>query len=193
MLSMIFLILIFVLYSSTGFTHHGSYHDYFIADKNPDIKLHLLHTDTYHTNKAADLIHKGNPTHAIGDLMFTLRHFPNHPKALLLMGAIARLSGNPMSALPYYERAIRLFPQHAITYAQYGAYLVDIGHGDAGIAKLQRAIELDPRSAFAYGWLAQAYAKAGQLELAQRAAIRARELGFQGELPGSAHKYKPKQ
>jgi tetratricopeptide (TPR) repeat protein len=100
----------------------------------------------------------------------------------MLLSAVAKLTKTPSLAIPYYERALQLYPQHAITYAQYGQYLVDIGFIEAGITRLKKAIELNPNLALAYAWLAQAYSKTGNLDLARQAAERARTLGFKGKM-----------
>lgn len=192
-LMMLFNLLFLIFWGvSPGYAHHGAEHDYFIAGQNPELQHYLALVESAHTNKAVDWIQQGRVPDAIADLKYTLERFPNHPKGLLLMGLVAKLSGNSTLALPYYERALRLFPQHAMTYAQYGAYLVDIGRSDIGIAKLLQAVEMDPQSGPAYGWLAKAYAKTGKLDLAQRAAARARELGFYGDPVGKLQRHPAK-
>jgi tetratricopeptide (TPR) repeat protein len=114
----------------------------------------------------------------IGDLKYTLDKFPNHPKALMLLGMGARLIKDPLLATTYYQKTLRLYPQHAFTHAQYGAYLADIGQVEEGISRLQKAIEIDPKLAVAYAWLSNAYAKIGNREMARQSAEKAKELGL---------------
>lgn len=92
----------------------------------------------------------------VGDLKYTLWVFPNHPKALYLIGAIAREMNNPGLALPYYERAIQLFPGYAYTRAQYGEFLVSIGATTVGIQELEASLRMDPNLAVARAWLTDA-------------------------------------
>jgi|SRR5688572_15030459 tetratricopeptide (TPR) repeat protein len=92
----------------------------------------------------------------IGDLKYTLWVFPNHPKALYLIGAIARDMNNPGLALPYFERAIQLFPAYAYTRAQYGEFLVSIGATTVGIQELEASLRMDPNLAVARAWLTDA-------------------------------------
>lgn len=92
----------------------------------------------------------------IGDLKYTLWVFPNHPKALYLMGAIARNTNHPGLALPYFERALQLFPSYAYTRALYGEFLVSIGATTAGIQELEASLRMDPNLAVARAWLADA-------------------------------------
>jgi Tfp pilus assembly protein PilF len=61
-------------------------------------------------------------------------------------------------------------------------YLVDIGKIDAGIQKLQKAIEIDPGLGQAHAWLAKAYYKNGNSELARQAAEKAKALGYRGKI-----------
>jgi tetratricopeptide (TPR) repeat protein len=112
------------------------------------------------------------------ELKFVLRWFPNHPKALELIGLIAKLQNQPHMAIPYYEKAVRLYPQYAITHAQYGNYLVDTGQAEKGIERLQRALQINPKLAVAYYWLWDAYNKDGNPEMAQQIAEKAKELGL---------------
>ncbi len=94
-----------------------------------------------------------------GDMRYTLWVFPNHPKALFILGAIAQANSNPTLPIPYYERALQLFPQHAYTHAQYGAYLVQIGALAVGIQQLEEALRLNPYLEAAKAWLGEAYQK----------------------------------
>jgi predicted Zn-dependent protease len=99
---------------------------------------------------------QGVAQYDIGDLKYTLWVFPNHPKALYLIGAIARNTNNAALALPYFERALLLFPAYAYTRAQYGEFLVSIGATKAGIQELESALRMDPNLAVAKAWLADA-------------------------------------
>jgi predicted Zn-dependent protease len=157
--------------------------DYFAADDDPSTKHYLFLVDNAHTNKVLSSIRSGRLDNAIDDLNYTLNKFVNHPKALLLLGMVARLSRKPSLPLSYYEKAIRLYPQYAFTHAQYGNYLVDTGNVTAGIQRLKRAVELDPTLVAVYVWLAKAYSRNGDAELARGAADKARALGYRGQIP----------
>ncbi len=165
--------------------------DYFATDQNDS----LLHTvESYHlgqTNFWARF-HSRDIEGALSDLKYVLRYFPNHPKALMLMGSLAKLTKTPSSAIHYYEKALKLFPQHAITHAQFGDYLVNIGNFEVGLAKLKEAIEMDSKLALAHAYLAKAYYKIGNPQLARRAAEKARKLGYSGKIPGEFKKNHPK-
>jgi tetratricopeptide (TPR) repeat protein len=100
----------------------------------------------------------------------------------MLMTPVAKLTKNSALGISYYERAIKMFPRYAITYAQYGKYLTDFDQADAGIEKLMTAIEMDPKLAAAYVWIAGAYFKKGNKDLARESAEKARSLGYNGNL-----------
>jgi Tfp pilus assembly protein PilF len=154
-------------------------HDYFaVSTSTPTIQDYLRHVESFHVNKIQERFRQGDVNLARGDIKYTLDRFPNHPKALMLAGMGARLTKSPAFATAYYEKALKLYPQHALTHAQYGLYLVDIGQTAKGIAKLQYAVEMDPKLAVAHAWLAKAYAKSGNTELARQVAERATTLGY---------------
>lgn len=158
--------------------------DYFTANVDSQSRGLLTSVDINHTNKAINYIGNGRIDYASRELDYTLRHVPNHPRALQLIGVCAQLTKNSPLALKYYARALQLFPDYALTRAQYGNYLSVIGKMDEGIAELNRATEMDPRLLQAYVWLSSAYNKAGKPDLARQATDKAREFGYTGEIPG---------
>lgn len=160
------------------------HHDYFEAATNPKVGHLLKLVEDFHLNQRVFSHFAGGRYHyVVGDLKYILDHFPNHPKALMFLTVVARLSNQRALPISYFEKALNLFPQHAITTAQYGSYLVDIGSIEPGIGKLEEAVKMDSKLTAGYAWLAKAYSKAGKLDLAREAAARAKELGFTGDLP----------
>jgi|CXWL01.1.fsa_nt_gi tetratricopeptide (TPR) repeat protein len=119
-------------------------------------------------------------SHALNELKFILRYFPNHPKALTLLGVVAKQVQVPMLPIPYFEKALVMYPQHAITHAQFGAYLVEIDKVDRGIEVLKTAVKIDPKLEAAYGWLAGAYKKKGDTHAAEQAQEESAKLGLRG-------------
>jgi predicted Zn-dependent protease len=161
-------------------------YDYFDASTDRIVKQRLQAVEQYHMNKGVlENIANGKYKYALGDIDFTLRYFPNHPRGLQLLTTVAALAKNRALPIRYFEKAIALYPNHAITHAQYGWFCVTIGDFDNGIQKLRHAIELDPKLTAGYVWLAQAYEKKGDLQLAREARERAKELGYDGKLSGN--------
>jgi tetratricopeptide (TPR) repeat protein len=99
---------------------------------------------------------EGNKAQAFGELKYVLWVFPNHPRALHLLGMLARETKQPAVPIAFYEKALRLFPDRAYTRAQYGAYLVDSGEKMQGILQLEQALKMDPTMLTARAWLDKA-------------------------------------
>jgi tetratricopeptide (TPR) repeat protein len=188
----IFKILLIGIFSiSLSYAEIGG--DYFLAIKDQQNRGYLSTVEKNHIticphnpNGIMGDISEGKFLYAFEDLRYVLDRFPNHPKALMLLGSVARLAKNISIPIFYYQKALRLYPQHAITHAQFGLYLVDIGRVESGIARLKQAIEIDPKLAVAHVWLAKAFAKNGKPGLARQAAERARALGYRGEQDGQS-------
>jgi tetratricopeptide (TPR) repeat protein len=92
----------------------------------------------------------------LADLKYTLWVFPNHPRALFLIGEHAKVGNNPGLALPFFEQALFRYPHYAYTRAQYGQFLIDIGANTLGIRELEAALRLDPNLIVARAWLSDA-------------------------------------
>jgi Tfp pilus assembly protein PilF len=153
-------------------------------------RMLLYNVERYHLSRDTffGFYNDGKYNLATEELKFVLRYFPNHPRALMLMESVGKLSGNPLLAYPYYDNAVKLFPQHALTHAQFGSYLKNIDQVDAGIARLKEALEIDPQLALAHAWLSEAYAKKGDAKLAAQYAEQARRFGYVGDISGQPTK-----
>lgn len=99
---------------------------------------------------------EGRSNLAFNELQYVLWVFPNHPRALHLLGLLARETHQPSIPIAYYEKALRLFPGRAYTRAQYGAYLVEMGEKMQGILQLEQALKIDPTLLTARAWLDKA-------------------------------------
>jgi tetratricopeptide (TPR) repeat protein len=156
--------------------------DYFTAAQDGN-SGHLKLVEQYHVDTVPPQISANKLNYALGDLIYALDRYPNHPRALQLIGMVAQMLKKNALAIERYQKAIEQFPRYALTHAQYGVYLVGIGNVDEGIEMLKRSIEIDPKLAAGYGGLAHAYVRKGDWEHARVAATTARELGFSGKLP----------
>lgn len=157
--------------------------DYFTSEQYPEVKNLLLSVEVNHMHQRVfDDLKAGRFEGVLPDVKYTLKRFPNHPKALLLLGTVSKLMNDVSLPVQYYKKALTLYPQYAITHAQYGAYLVKIEQVDAGIERLNQALEIDPKLTFAHVWLARAYFKGGNRELGGRAAKEAEALGYKGRI-----------
>jgi Tfp pilus assembly protein PilF len=163
--------------------------DYFTAQAYPEVKTLLYLVEAYHLNKrvTSDFV-AGRYSSVLPELEYTLDKFPNHPNALQLLTALAKLINKTSLPMAYFRKALQLYPQYALTHAQYGAFLVDVGLTREGIDSLKHAIEMDPKLISAHVMLARAYYRTGQAELARQSTERARELGYTGKMPEEAGK-----
>lgn len=173
----------------TGMTDHN----YFAVTQSPYLITLLGQVESQHLTRcrhdAGGIlgdIAKGRYDLATTDLQYVLRQFVNHPRALMILSSVAIVTKNGHLAVSYFERAIALYPGYALTYYQYGAYLVNIGQVEDGIAKLDQSVTLNPKLTAAYVALSKAYRRNGQVELANQAQEKARELGYKGDVSVSS-------
>ena len=160
--------------------------DYYLDPNKPPPNSSLLYmVERFHMGqKEWDQLAAGQYKSALNDVKYTLRRFPNHPTALMMVGIISKATKQNDMAVKYFEHATTLYPQYGFTHALYGKYLLDVGAFDACITKLNAAIEKDEKLGKAHGWKAEAYAKNGQMDLANESARRAREVGYRGRISG---------
>ncbi len=160
--------------------------DYFTHSSSRKTTQLLAIVEEYHLGEDNfwEFFRTGFYPRAAGDLQYVLGQFPNHPKALFLMGMVGKLGKRPKLVLPYYAKALQLYPQYALTHAQYGNYLVEIGMLEEGLQELTQAVRMDPNLPLGHVGLAKAYIRKGDTARAHTAAQRARELGYKGQVPG---------
>ena len=159
--------------------------DYFAAAEFSGTRSIVHLVEIGHLNQdTIEQFQQGFYNGVMGDLTYILDHVINHPKALSLMGAVARLTDSPTMPIPYFQKALAMYPQHALTHAQYGTYLVSIDAVEEGLVALKKAVSIDPNLAIAQAWLAEAYYKSGDPVQGREAATRAMELGFTKTIRG---------
>jgi hypothetical protein len=150
--------------TEAGLPMAGNY-DYFTAHLHPGLYSYLAQLSARHASERVWAVFwKGKYTEATGDCEYVLTRFPNHPRALHLIGEISKATNQVSLAIGYFENALALYPQYAFTHAQYGHYLTDIGVFQAGVEQLREALRLDPGQFQAKAWLAEALASHPELE-----------------------------
>ncbi|HKY02035.1 MAG TPA: tetratricopeptide repeat protein [Burkholderiales bacterium] len=128
-----------------------------------------------------------------GDIDYTLRVFPNHPRALL---AMMRLGEKENKNKPtnsrytigcWFDRAVRFQPEDGAVRMLYGTYLARQGNSKEAIEQLQRASELlGDQDGNAHYNLGLAYIEVKDYDKALFHAHKAYGLGF--DLPGLRNK-----
>lgn len=177
-------------YQACGNVEYGGYgpFDY----RSTEIAKRELVEKFHFTPKVETL--KGGSTASTpgGDLAYTLRAFPNHPRALM---ATVRFSEKTKQDPPpemiytvscWFDRAERFRPDDATVQLLYGLHLIRSGKSKEGIPKLESALALagdDPNVLYNLGL---AYFELKQFDKSLEYAKQAYSLGF--PLPGLKNK-----
>ncbi len=159
--------------------------DYRVADPaNKDLVERAHFTEEVEAGVA------GKTSYLGADLDYTLRAFPNHPRALATLIRLARRGGAASYTVPgahyptecYFERAIRWQADDAAVWALYAQYLVAVGKDGQAMPMLQKALELEPENPTYNYNLGLVYAKNRQYDRALPLGQKAYAQGF--PLPG---------
>jgi len=166
------------------FVNHFGPFDYRTASAQDKATVENVHF-TAETEQLKPGAGTGDPG---GDLGYTLRVFPNHPRALL---AMSRLAIRDKVAMPrsakitidcYFDRAIRFRPDDFEVYLTYGIHLMRIGDAKGATVQFEKAAERNDAAANVHYNLGLAYVQTKDYDKALLHAQRAYALGF--PLPG---------
>jgi tetratricopeptide (TPR) repeat protein len=145
--------------------------------------------ENFHFTPKVESLRGGNTSSTPGgDLNYTLRVFPNHPRALV---AVIRLAEREKTSKPremeytvecWLQRAERFTPDDATVKSLYGVYLLRVSRPKEGAAKLEEALALGPKSAEIHYNLGLAYFDLGRYDQSLENAHKAYAVGF--ALPG---------
>lgn len=120
--------------------------DYRKTEFAPNLYL----VESAHFTSDVEKLIKGNAGTLGGDLDYTLRAFPNHPRALSSLARYAlrskttRVPGLKYSFECYFDRAIRFRPDDSAVRMIYGVYLSKLGRNDDALTQLIEAVNLQP-------------------------------------------------
>lgn len=157
--------------------------DYRTAD---DALRHKV--EDFHFTPKVERLVEGQSGTIPSDLDYTLRVFPNHPRALLALVNYAvrekktRFAGNRHSVECWFQRAFTFQPEDGMPHAVYGYYLSRQQKHKEAAAELEKAVSLGLDTGNVNYNLGLAYFEIGAFDLAVKHAQRAYSLGFQ--LPG---------
>ncbi len=147
----------------------------------------LATVEKYHEQQGIDKMRTKFYPSAWGDFNFILNYFPNHPRALMLMGGLCEVWHDPKCNMTgYFDKAIRLTPENAGIYLTQGVYLQKRGKLNEAIESYKKSLELNPSSANAHYNIGLAYVAAKQYALANEHAQQAYAGGI--SLPGLQNK-----
>ncbi len=145
-----------------------------------------LIVEQFHFTPKVEALSRGESTAVLGaDIGYTLRAFPNHPRALYaltrysqLLGGVSRVPGGRYPVECYFDRALRFAPDDAQVYALYADYLIRIGRKADARKQLETAATLELNPQIEYN-LALAWISLGENEKALEYAKRAYAGGVQ--------------
>ena len=176
--------------------------DYYDTKNTPRNALPLVESGHF-GSKTFELARLGDWCFYWGDLDYTLRAFPNHPRALVAMAEYLETrqacetkrssSSSPEDLAAeiekglwrehnadfYFQKAIEFRPQYAATHVLYGKYLRKAGRRDDALEQFADAEKLEPQSADAQYYLGLIYLDKGDNAKAKQHAERAYRLGQQ--------------
>jgi tetratricopeptide (TPR) repeat protein len=153
---------------------------------SPELKARI---ENFHFTPKVATLQGGQSTMDIGaDIAYTLRVFPNHPRALYAMAELGRRQKLPvpikagLSVDCWFERALRFAPDDGQVRIVYGIELLKDGKREQAIDQLNAGIKLDPTDGNAQYNVGLAYFDLGDYDKALEHAKKAEALGY--TLPG---------
>jgi tetratricopeptide (TPR) repeat protein len=160
---------------------------------NPDNKGQNLHiVETMHFTPQVEQLIRGQSGYVGGDLDYTLRAFPNHPRALNAMARLALQEKTPtprgahFSVECYFNRAMDFVPTDPVPYLLYGNYLAKSSREQEALEKYQQAEKIDPQNANVLYNMGLLYFNMKQYDQSLTYAKKAYAAGF--PLPGLRQK-----
>lgn len=173
-----------------GDPFHNNYGPFDYRTASTQTKYTVEH---FHFTPKVASLKGGESTVVIGaDIAYTLRAFPNHPRALMAMAELARREKTPMpvgAGFPiscWYERAIEFRPDDGVVRTIIGIELLKDGKASDAIEQLEKARALNPGDANVPYNLGLAYFDLGDYDKSLKYAKEAYKAGF--PLPGLRHK-----
>lgn len=170
---------ILVLVSCAGHTLAQTASDYYMARSTPATAELLKNVEDYHLAQGIQQMRDRRPHAAWADFDFMLRYFPNHPRALVLMGEVCDTWHHAKCDMEsYLDKAIKMSPESDGVYLTKGVYLQKRGKVKEAIESYKKALEFNPKSANAHYNLGLAYVAAKQYQLANEHAQKAYGMGM---------------
>lgn len=148
----------------------------------------LAIVESLHFTPDVEALRRGSTTRVGGDIDYTLRASPNHPRALIAMANLGRSlnteqpPGAKYTLACYFDRALRFADNDPTVRLVYGTYLTRVGRQKDAIQQLQVALKLDEGNANIHYNLGLVYLDLKDYPKAREHAQRAYALGF--ALPG---------
>ena len=163
-----------------GGNSSGRPHDY----RDPAEKDMLDKVETNHFLPQTEQLVKGTTGPLPGDILYTLRWFPNHYRALNSLANFELPRGfRPdvvwdYDADCYFRRAVLFTPQDSTIYLIWGNFLFKKKDSEGALEKYSHAVELSPESAEAHYDIGLLYVALEDAPNARTHADKAYSLGY---------------
>jgi tetratricopeptide (TPR) repeat protein len=150
--------------------------------------------ESHHFTPEVESLIKGHTGVIGGDIDYTLRAFPNHPRALLAMMNLSfkekttKPRGSSYSVECWFDRAERFHPDDGVVQMLYGIYLLKLGRTSDAIKRFEAAEATADGDPNLYYNLGLAYFDLKKYDKALSYAHKAYALNF--PLPGLREKLK---
>lgn len=137
-----------------------------------------------HFTKQVENLIAGNASYLGGDIDYTLRAIPNHPRALIAMiryGDKLKVTRVPHATYDvecYLERALRFRPNDTTARMLYADFLGRRSRRDEALRHLETARSHADDNPFTHYNIGLIYLELSAFEQARAQALKARELGF---------------
>ncbi|MEP7062475.1 MAG: hypothetical protein ABI881_08750 [Betaproteobacteria bacterium] len=147
-------------------------------------RKNLAIVERFHFTQSVEMLQSGSTGTIGGDLDYTLRASPNHPRALMAMSNYAlrqkkdRVRGAEYSVDCYFDRAIRFAPNDGTVYMIYGTYLFKTGNKQKAMKAFETAENFAEDNANLHYNLGLVYVDAKEYDRALLHAQKAYALGF---------------
>lgn len=153
---------------------------------NPEHRQRYLGVvDGNHFNEDVENLVKGQTGTVFGDIMYTLRIFPNHHRALNAMARLYHRDGgrpkNASTKVPldvFFQRAFQFSPRDPIPHMIYAIYFQKAKEYDKALLYYQNAMILEPDSAELHYNLGLLYEEIGDYENSLYHAKKSYEMGY---------------
>lgn len=151
---------------------------------NADDRRGLAIVEKFHFTPNVEHLVQGESALLGGDIDYTLRHFPNHHRALAAMAKLGlrdktgKPNGATYSIVCYFDRAIRVKPDDAKVRMIYGAYLMALNQPELALEQLRESSRLSPDNPTVNYNLGLMYLKRKDYAQARLHAKKAYDLGF---------------
>jgi Flp pilus assembly protein TadD, contains TPR repeats len=162
-----------------------------INDDSTDVRAEISKVEEYHFTPDVESLRRGSTGQLPSDLVYTLRHIPNHYRALAAYATWEgrypnRARGQYRTAECYFQRAISFRPSDSQLHMLFGVYLQRAGRTEDARGEYARAEEMGLASAELYYNRGLLEFQEGDYDLSRKYAKRAYDSGF--PLPGLRNK-----